>query len=529
MTLSLIGCFGLAAFIACVMLEGYGYGYWMISRPVIGGALVGLMMGDVRTGLLVGGSVELMFMGVLPIGGAVPPNAPLAGMIGTAFAIMAGGKPEVGIALALPVGLLGQFMVMLGWNINIYWEHRADRYIALGDTRNVEITHMMGLVVWFCLHFLVAFAAVRFGGPGVAKLVAHIPAWLSTGLKAASAILPAVGMAMLMRMMNAGKYWPFLLAGLVAAVSLHLDVLSIALIGLAIAVGMLVLGSPQEKSGTSASEQLAETTEKPMLDRKDLWGIWWRSLFSMTTINYERFCALGFCYAMIPALKKYYPNKDDYKEALARSNEFYNCHPFTGNLVMGVNLALEEEKSKTGLVTPETISSTKAALMGPLSGIGDSLFKATFMTIFAAIGAGMCLQGNWFGPIVFIVPNVLLNIFSRWYFLADGYKYGIKLVARIQESRLTERFLQAATIIGLMVTGAMIISFVSLPLVLTFTSGGKTIAIQDLLDKLYPSLLPVAITLIYYKILGKTSRSGIYWCIFLSFAIGILGKLFHVL
>ena len=69
----------------------------MISRPVFAGPLIGLIMGDLPTGLFVGGTVELMYMGVLPIGGSVPPNAQIAGILSTVFAITSGGNPEVGI------------------------------------------------------------------------------------------------------------------------------------------------------------------------------------------------------------------------------------------------------------------------------------------------------------------------------------------------------------------------------------------------------------------------------------------------
>ncbi len=525
--MSTLSALGLSAFIALLILENYGYGYWMISRPVVGGAILGLLMGDLNTGLLVGGSVELMFMGVLPIGGSVPPNAQIAGLIGTAFAVLSGGKPEIGIVLAMPVGILAQFLIMLAWNVNIYLVHRADKYISEGNTKKVERTHLTGLIVFFAIFFIATFFALRFGSQWVSDLVASLPVWLNTGLKATSTILPAVGMAMLIKMMDAKKYWAFLLLGFVLAEYLKLDVLAISLMGLAIAAGIFALSNQEGGENLFADNENSEKREI-LLNNKDLKKVFFRSFFSMTSINYERYCNLGFCYAMIPALKKFYKNEEEYKEALARNNEFFNCHPYTGNAVIGVTLALEEEKSNNPQMAPEIISSTKAALMGPLSGIGDSLFKATFMTIFAAIGAGMCLNGNFLGPIVFIVPNVLLNVFSRWYFIKYGYRFGIKLVSKINESNLVDKFVQAATIVGLMVTAAMVVSFVKLPIALQFVSAGKEVVAQDLLDQILPGLLPVAVTLIYYKILNK-SQKGNYICILLSFAIGILGKLFGIL
>ena len=520
----------LSAFIALLILENYGYGYWMISRPIVGGALLGLIMGNLPVGLLVGGSVELMFMGVLPIGGSVPPNAQIAGLIGTAFAILAGGKAEIGITLAIPVGILAQFLIMLAWNVNIILVHRADKYIKEGNTRKVEITHMFGLVVFFIIFFVSTFLALQFGSKWVSNLVANIPAWLSDGLKMSAAILPAVGMAMLVKMMDAKRYWPFLLLGFVLAEYLKLNILAISLLGLAIAAGTFSLSKSNETDSLSnfTNDKESESNIKPVLDKSDLRKVFLRSFFSMTSINYERYCNLGFCFAMIPALKKLYKDPTEYKAALARNNEFFNCHPYTGNAVLGVTLALEEKKATTNEISSEVISSTKAALMGPLSGIGDSVFKATFMTIFAAIGAGMCLAGNAFGPIIFIVPNVLLNVLSRWYFIKYGYKFGISLVNKIHESNLLNKFVQGATIVGLMVTAAMVISFVKVPIALTATFGGKKIVVQDMLDQILPGLIPVVITWGFYEILNKL-KHGNYICILLSFAIGILGKVFAII
>lgn len=520
----------LSAFIALLILENYGYGYWMISQPVVGGAILGLIMGNLPVGLLVGGSVQLMFLGVLPIGGSVPPNAQIAGLLGTAFAIVAGGKPEIGITLALPVGILAQFLIMLAWNINIILVHRADKYIKKGDTRKVEITHLLGLVVFYAVFFTATFLALQFGSKWVSNLVTQIPKWLNDGLKLSAAILPAVGMAMLLKMMDAKRYWPFLIAGFVLAEYLGLNILAISLLGLSIAAGAFSIAQASGKDSLTDFNSAPADSDgsQTILNKSDLRKVFFRSFFSMTSINYERYSSLGFCFAMIPALKKLYKDPEEYKEALARNNEFYNCHPYTGNAVIGVTLALEEKKATTHKVSAEAISSTKAALMGPLSGIGDSVFKATFMTIFAAIGASMCMEGNAFGPIIFIVPNVLLNLFSRWYFIKYGYKFGISLVNKINQSNLLDKFVQGATIVGLMVTAAMVVNFVKVPIALTATFGGKKIVIQKMLDQILPGLIPICLTALFYSILKK-SKNGNYICIVLSFVIGILGKITSVL
>ena len=122
----------------------------------------------------------------------------------------------------------------------------------------------------------------------------------------------------------------------------------------------------------------------------------------------------------------------------------------------------------------------------------------------------------------------MLNVFSRWYFIKYGYKFGINLVKKINESNLIEKFVEGATIIGLMVTAAMIVSFVKVPIAVAWNFAGKKIVLQELLDKILPGLVPLLISMLYYSILNKTKK-GNYICLLLSFVIGILGKVSGIL
>lgn len=513
----------LSIFIGILITENYGYGYWMISRPIFAGPLVGLIMGDFQTGLFVGATVELMYMGILPIGGSVPPNAQIAGTLSTVFAIVSG-DANVGIALALPIGTLAQLLIMLAWNINIVLAHRADKYIADGNIKAVERTHLLGIPIFFFVFFISSFLAVYFGSDFVTMLVDKMPAVISKGLSMAAKMLPAVGLAMLLKMMDFKKFWCFFIGGFVLAVYLSLGTVAVSLIAVVIAVAIYMLGKDKQDDvdGFGEDEPAEVGENEGILTRKELRKTFIRSFFSMTSINYERYCSLGFCYAMIPALKKLYPNPDDMKEAMSRHNEFYNCHPYAGNAVLGVTLALEEQRAMGKPITGDAISATKSAMMGPLSGIGDSIFKATFMTIFAALAAALALDGNVLAPIIFIVPNVALNLLSRWYFIKYGHKMGASLVTKMQGSGLMEKFVQGATIVGMMVVGAMVVNFVSIPIAVTWTFGEKQIVLLDLINAIVPSILPLLMVFGFYKIMSK-HKKGMYICLLSCFVLGILG------
>lgn len=522
----------LSVFIALLVTENYGYGYWMISRPIFAGPLVGLIMGDIETGLYVGATVELMYMGILPIGGSVPPNAQIAGTISTVFAIVAN-DPSVGITLALPIGTLAQLLIMLAWNINIYLMHRADRYIAQGNIKAIERTHLLGIPIFFTVFFISCFLAIYFGSEFVSNLVASMPAWLSDGLTVASKLLPGVGMAMLLKMMDFKTYWCFFLGGFVLVGYLGLNQTAVSLIAVVIAVAIYKLGGKNTKSD-DFDDEFAEEAEPEFdlntsihLTDKELRQTFRRSFFSMTSINYERYCSLGFCYAMIPAIKKLYANEEDQIAALKRHNEFFNCHPYTGNAVMGVTLALEEQRAQGKDISDEAITSTKTALMGPLSGIGDSVFKAVFMTVFAALASGMALEGNIIAPFVFIIPNVALNLASRWLFIKYGYKMGISIVSKMNSGGLLDKFISGATIVGMMVTGAMTVGFVSVPLNVTWTISGTEVVLLDVINSILPGLLPLILVLCFYEVLLK-NKKGMYICIITCFVIGIVGKLLGI-
>ena len=367
------------------------------------------------------------------------------------------------------------------------------------------------------------FLAIYFGSDAVTAVVNSMPVVLTDGLKVASGILPAVGMAMLLKMMNFKKYWSFFIFGFVLTVYLNLNVLAISLVAFCLVMAFNTLGGKDDDFDDFADEEEVKEKTASIVDNTVLKKTFFRSFFSMTSINYERYTSLGFCYAMIPTIKKLYSDKDDQIAALKRHNEFFNCHPYTGNAVIGVSVALEESLAlSTEGVNPEAISATKSALMGPLSGIGDSVFKAVFMTIFAAIGSGMALEGNPLGPIIFIVPNILLNILSRWYFIKYGYQFGSNIIMKMHGSNVIDKFIEGATVVGLMVVGAMSVSFVKLPIALTWTFGEVEIVLLDLINSIVPGILSLGIVLLYYQILVK-NKKGMFACILLSFVIGILG------
>ena len=130
--------------------------------------------------------------------------------------------------------------------------------------------------------------------------------------------------------------------------------------------------------------------EKITLSKKDRLSVAWRHQFLQGSWNYERMQNGGWCYSIIPAIKKLYPNKDDQIAALKRHMEFYNTHPYVSAPVMGVTLALEKERANGVSVDDAAIQGVKVGMMGPLAGVGDPVFWFTLRPILGALGGMEC-------------------------------------------------------------------------------------------------------------------------------------------
>ena len=166
---------------------------------------------------------------------------------------------------------------------------------------------------------------------------------------------------------------------------------------------------------------------------KELDRVFWRSFQMEFAWNYERQMNLGYVYAMIPVLKKIYANdKEGLKKALKRHLEFFNMTPHIVTLMLGISSAMEKENSESENFDENSINNIKTALMGPLSGIGDSFFWGTLRLLATGIGTALSLQGNILGPILFLLIFNIPHIFIRYIFTKLGYKLGIEFLNKLE-------------------------------------------------------------------------------------------------
>ncbi len=145
--------------------------------------------------------------------------------------------------------------------------------------------------------------------------------------------------------------------------------------------------------------------------------------------NFERMQALGFCFSMVPAIRRLYPeNNDARKQAIKRHLEFFNTHPYVAAPVLGVTPAMEEQRANGAEIDDGAINGIKVGLMGPLAGVGDPIFWGTVRPVFAALGAGIAMSGSLLGPLLFFILFNAVRLLTRYYGVAYGYRKGVDIV-----------------------------------------------------------------------------------------------------
>ena len=270
------------------------------------------------------------------------------------------------------------------------------------------------------------------------------------------------------------------------------------------------------------------TTEVRKVTKSDLNAVVMRSNLFQGSWNFERMQALGFAYSMVPVIKRLYPVQDsqERKDAIKRHLEFFNTQPFVGAPVLGVAIAMEEQRANGKPVEDAAINGIKVGLMGPLAGVGDPIYWGTARPVFAALGAGLALNGSILGPILFFVLFNLVRLATRYYGVIYGYRKGLDVVSDMSGG-LLQKLTEGASILGLFIMGALVQKWTSInvPLVVsTLKKQNGTVevtTVQSILDSLMPGLLALLLTFACMWLLRN--RVNALWIIVGFFVIGIFG------
>ena len=298
--------------------------------------------------------------------------------------------------------------------------------------------------------------------------------------------------------------------------------------------------------------------DKVTLSKKERFSVALRSTFLQGSWNYERMQNGGWCFAMIPAIKKLYTTKEEQIAALKRHLEFFNTHPYVASPVIGVTLALEEDRANGAPVDNAAIQGVKVGMMGPLAGVGDPVFWFTVRPILVALGASLAMGGSLLGPILFFVLWNVIRFAFMWYTQEFGYKVGTKITEDLSGG-LLQKITKGASILGMFVLGGLVDRWVSInftPVVskVTLSEGAyidwanlpagtegiqtaltqyasglalspeKITTLQDNLNSLVPGFAGLLLTLLCCWLLKKNVSP-----ILIIVALFVIGIVFHVI
>ncbi|SKC35723.1 PTS system mannose/fructose/sorbose family transporter subunit IID [Maledivibacter halophilus] len=258
---------------------------------------------------------------------------------------------------------------------------------------------------------------------------------------------------------------------------------------------------------------------KGKLSKKDIVKVYINWLmYSLSCQNMERMEAPAFARSMGIVADKLYDDEEDKKNLMKRHTQFFNTEPLIGTIIPGIVLGMEEQKASGEEIPDELINGIKTALMGPFAGIGDSLMAGTLVPILLSIALGLSKDsGSIAGPIFYVVAYLGIMIPTTWFLFKKGYTTGIKSAETVLSGGTKDMLTRAANIVGLIVLGAISAQYVAAKVGLSYTSGDLSIELKPMLDNIFPSLVPLILTIMSWYLLDK-KKINIGW-VFLIFII----------
>jgi PTS system mannose-specific IID component len=323
------------------------------------------------------------------------------------------------------------------------------------------------------------------------------------------------------------KVAPYFFLGFVLAAYLKLPVIAIGGLGVIIAL-IVTQVTPKETEDNEDYTEVStdETKTTPKLTKRDIRSLFFRSLTLEANFNFETWQNTGFAFTIIPVLKRLYTTKQTMAAALKRHLQFFNTSPYGSTLILGITAAMEEQNSQNKDFDEESINSIKLGLMGPLAGVFDSLFWGTFKVIAAGVGTSLAIKGNVMGPILFILIFNVPHLLLRYNLTFIGYNAGTKFLQNLAKNNVMDRLTKGASILGLMVVGAMPATLMSISTPLTIGTTKSAVAVQDILNQIVPAMIPLGLTFLVYYFVKKNVKTT--YLLLGLLVLGFVGSMIHL-
>lgn len=490
-----------------------------LTRCLVMSFGVGVILGDVETGLLMGAVGELAFLGFgVSSGGSVPPNPVGPGIIGAIIAITMKGKGvDTGAALAysFPFAILIQFMITGIYTLTTGLVPKAKKAVEEGRYGKFHLIANSTILLFVVMGFFIGFFAA-FQVDALEWLISLVPKWLTAGLGTAGKMLPAVGFAVILSVMVTPEVWPFALIGYVLAAFLNVPVIGIALFAAAFAWLEFKKGNllpAQTRNTASEGGEIRIVSDKALhrLSRRTAL----RAYLLQNGYNYGNYEGLAYGEIMFPALRKLCPDEESFRRELKDSLGYCSVNPnflpiLTSLHLVTLNHGISGSKTRD----------IRLALMGPLAGIGDSLVQFCLAPVFSTLGAAMAQEGLPAGPVVFLLGMNVILLFMKLGNEALGFRVGTSLMKKMKDSLAPVSL--AARMVGTAVITGLVITCVDIRVKLEIMENGESIfSVQSFLDKFLPGILPLIFTGVLFYLI-KRKKWSMYRLVGLTLIAGLL-------
>lgn len=265
---------------------------------------------------------------------------------------------------------------------------------------------------------------------------------------------------------------------------------------------------------------MAKTVSQKTLKKSFLNWFFWNGCSQQA----ETMLGMAFGQSMAPVIDELYDTKEEKAEGLKRHITLFNTESQVGSVCNGIAIGMEEQLAN-GVGSPESIQEAKVALIGPTSAIGDSLWVATIipllLTICLSIAQGVS-SAPWIGALLYMIVYPVGTYILSWNLFKLGYKAGLEGVQRFMVSGQLDKIMNAITVLGLIVVGALTASFVTCNLNIdiksatqvfdaatqTYTDGVISVFnLDNLLNGVFPKIVPLGLTLLVHRLYTKKNWS----------------------
>lgn len=212
-------------------------GLWSLQRPLVCGLLVGIILGDPVQGAVIGGTINLVYLGFMSAGGSMPADMGLAGVLGTAYAIAGGLDADTALAIAVPIGILGTIVWAGRMTFDCFFVHMADNYIEKGEFKKIwRANVLLPQIMCFCMTAIPCTLAAYFGANYIQNILDLLSGKVLTVFQIIGGLMPALGIAITLQYIFKGESKVFLFAGFLLAVYSGLPLLTLGIIALLVAI-----------------------------------------------------------------------------------------------------------------------------------------------------------------------------------------------------------------------------------------------------------------------------------------------------